>query len=137
MAMAEHQDMTIDGSQSDNDPVGSVTDGLDRLPAGTAVAEQVPIGPVLADISGAPALILAVIPFLQVRVELSLLAEASQLAGATSPQAWADQDLDESYAFEPLTKVQGIELAARGQRDIRAARMLTAHRPFRLTVPEK
>src|SRR2546422_1884086 len=67
VAVTEQEDVPVDGPPSGNHPVGTGADRRHRLAAGTAVAEAVPVGPLAADVGGAPALIVAVIPLLQVR----------------------------------------------------------------------
>src|SRR5215813_7588447 len=96
-----------------------------------------PARPLLADVDGAPALVLAVIPLMQLWVDLGCVAEARQLARPAGPRQRAHQDLGERHAIEPLTQVQGVLLAARRERDIRPARVLTGDRPCRLTMPRQ
>jgi hypothetical protein len=80
MAVTEDQDIAIDSPQSGDHTVGTGADGLDRLTTGTAVIKERPAGPLLADVSGASAFVLAIIPFLQVWVDCGLVAEPRQLA---------------------------------------------------------
>src|SRR5919106_519317 len=129
--------MAVDGPQSGDHSVGTGTDRRHRLAAGTAVAEEIPAGPLLADVGGAPALVVAVIPLLQLWGDLAGVAEARQLARPAGPRQRAHQDLGECYAIEPLTQAQGVLLTARRERDVRPARVPTGDRPCRLTMPRQ
>jgi hypothetical protein len=83
----DNEDIAFDGPQAGDHTIGASANGLDRLTAGTAVAEEIPAGPLLADIGGAPTLILAIIPFLEVWVDLSLGAKSRQLTCPAGPCA--------------------------------------------------
>ena len=70
VAVAEQQDAAAGLPQAGDDAVGAVADVGDRLASGAAVAEQVPAGPLLADLGGPPALVRAVVPLGQVGDDL-------------------------------------------------------------------
>src|SRR5262247_4700683 len=119
VAVTEQEDMPVDGPQSGNHPVGTGADRRHRLAAETAIAEEIPIGPLAADVSGAPALVVAVIPLLHVGDDRAGVAKARQLARPAGPPQWAHEDLGKSHAVEPLTQAQGVVLTTRRERDIR------------------
>src|SRR6266581_767460 len=135
VAVTEQEDVPVDGPQSGYHPVGTGPDRRHRLATGTAVAEEIPVGPLAADVGGAPALIVAVIPLLQIRDDLAGVAKARQLARPAGPPQRAHEDLGKSHAVEPLTQAHGVVLTVRRERDIRPARVLTGERPGRLTMP--
>jgi len=65
VAVTEQEDVPVDGPQSGNHPVGTGTDCRHRFAAGAAIAEEIPVGPLSADVGGAPALVVTVILLLQ------------------------------------------------------------------------
>src|SRR5262249_19556272 len=110
-------------------------DGRRRPAAGTAIAKETPVGPPAAVVGSPPALVVAVIPLLQVSDDLAGVAKARQLARPAGPPQRAHEDLGKSHAVEPLTQAHGVVLPARRERDIRSAGVLTGERPCRLTMP--
>ncbi len=85
--MTEEDDPAFEPAQTGDAPVGSGTDIRDRFSPRAAVAEQVPVRPLLADLRRRQAFVPAVVPLEQVRVELGLLPEPGELAGPLRPLA--------------------------------------------------
>src|SRR5439155_8227083 len=92
VAVTEEEDVPVDGPQSGDHTVSTGAHHLDRLAARTAIAEEIPARTLLANVSGAPTLVLAVIPLLQICIDLGLAAEARQFACPPGPRQWTRQD---------------------------------------------
>jgi hypothetical protein len=137
VAVAEEQDIAIDGPQAHNDPVRAGANRRHRLAAWTAVAEQKPTRSLLTDVGGALTLLLAVFPLMQLGVNLGCIAEASQLARAAGPTQWANENLGKRPALEPLGQLQGVAFTLYEEREIRWSGMLTTDRPCCLTMPRQ
>src|SRR6516164_5203075 len=75
MRTRKQQNVAVDGAHAADDALGR------RLAARAAVAEQPPIGVLLEYLRGAPALVVAVVPFHQIRIEFRPVAKTRQLAG--------------------------------------------------------
>src|SRR5207245_3205216 len=137
MAVTEEEDVPVDGPQSGDHTVGTGTDRRHRLAARTAIAEEIPARTLLANVSGALPFILAVIPFLQIGVDRGLAAKARQLTRPQRSRQRARQDPGEYHPHEPLRQAPGIELTARGERDVGPAGVLTGECPGGLAVPRQ
>ena len=68
--MGEEQNIAAACANSADDTVRTRADGIERLAAGAAVAEQTPAGTFHLDIDRAPTFVRAVIPFHQIFVYL-------------------------------------------------------------------
>ena len=110
--MAEEQDVARQRAEPLHHPVGAGADSRDRLAARAAVTEQIPAGPLAADLVGAPAFVIAVIPLGQVRDGHGPVAEARQLARPPRSLQWADEDPIEDQATEPLAQAPRVVLTA-------------------------
>src|SRR5262249_43524145 len=135
VAVAEEDDSAAGRFQASDDAVGPGADRVHRLTAGTAVAEQVPPGPLRANFGGGPALVCAVVPLQQVGLGSGTGTEPGQLARPASPPERADEDEFERLPLQSLAQAPGVGFPARGQRDIGPARVLVRDRPCRLAVP--
>src|SRR6185369_13251018 len=85
MAAGKKADVAVAGPQASNDPIGPGADCLWRFAPRTTIAENLPAGPLHADLGGGEAFVVAVIPFHQVRNDLGQFAEAGQFAGPARP----------------------------------------------------
>src|SRR5438093_1333493 len=65
VAVSKEENGADDRPQAGYDAIGPGTDCLDRLAPRTTIAEEVPTGPLVADVGRRPALVLAVVPFPQ------------------------------------------------------------------------
>ena len=135
VAVTEDHDGALHRPQAGERPVSTGAHRLDRLTARTAVAEEIPAWTRLANVGRASPLVLAVIPLLQVGIDLGLAAEAGSLARPPGPRARAHQHPGERDPLEPLAEAQGIVLAARGERDVCPTGMLTGACPGGLAMP--
>src|SRR5262249_29709332 len=124
-----------DGPQPGDDAVRPGADGGHRLAARAAVAEQLPVGVLLADVGGTPPFILAVVPFDQFRIDHRRRAEAGQLAGPPGALPGAGEDAGGGQPRQPFAEPDGVALAAPGQRDVGQAGVLAGEGPRGLAVP--
>src|SRR5262249_30072386 len=137
VAMTEDHDGALHRPQAGDHPVGTGAHRLDRLAARTAVAEEILAWTRLANVGRASPLVLALLPLLQVGIDLGLAAEAGQLARPPGPREQAHQNPGERDPLEPLAEAQGIVLAARGERDVYPTGMLTGECPGGLAMPRQ
>jgi len=114
MAARKEQHITIDRSNSIDHPVGSDRDISGRFTARTAVAKELPIGPLLAYFSSAATFQLAVVPFAQIIIDLGLSAESGQLTGVSSALERARVDGGECWSAQSLAESARVALAALG-----------------------
>src|SRR5439155_25823917 len=118
-------------------PVGPRSDLVRRLPSRTAVAEQLPVGALGANVGARATLVRAVVPFQEVGLDFRRRAEASQLARSDRPLQGAREHRGERQSLEPLSEPDGLGFALRGQRQVGRSRVLTRDGPGRLTVPRQ
>src|SRR4029453_8761605 len=108
-----------------------------RFPSRSAVAEQFPVGALGADLGSAAPLILAIVPFDQIRVDFSYISKASQLTSAPSPLQWAGKDFGKSQSMQPFLEPARIALATLRERQVCKSCMLARERPGGFTVPRQ
>src|SRR5882724_5599518 len=137
MGARKHQDVALDGAYTIDNTVGSRAHLVRGLPSGAAVPEQIPIRALLQDLDRAPAFILAIVPFDQIRIGFGLLAETSQLASPDGALQRAGEDLCKAQPAQPRPERPGIGFAALGQRQIGSPGMLTRQAPGGLAVPRQ
>src|SRR5438309_8915373 len=135
MTARKHEDVAAEGTHTADDAIGSYADLVRSFPARATVAEQMPIRALPEDLGGAPAFILAIVPFCQIRIELGLAVEPRELAGADRALQGACEDLGKSQPAQPLSEGPGIAFAALGQGQIGAAGVLARQAPGGLAVP--
>src|SRR5262249_18448522 len=116
VAAREGEHVAVGGAGAGDDAVRARRDLVRRLAARTAVAEQVPVGPLGVDLDGAAALVGAVVPLEEVRLALGDGAEAGELAGAGGALERARQDPREAVAGQARRHELGVGLAVRGER---------------------
>jgi hypothetical protein len=134
MAAGEEQNIAEHGADSSDHTVSPRSYLCRRLAARTAVAKELPIGPILENFGSPEALIVAVIPFDQIPIDLGCGANSGQLASSTRSLHGACKDFAKRQISKPLTKLTGVALSAFGQRQIGRAGVLTRQTPFSLTM---
>src|SRR5262245_25388374 len=85
MSMREQNDVAVDRARAGYHPVHPRPDLLWRLAARASIRENQPARGDLVDLLRRQSLVLAIVPFDQVGVDDSLIAEARQLAGLSRP----------------------------------------------------
>ena len=125
---AFHFGQPCDESVGPNDDVGG------RFTAGATVAPDVPTRMVPLDISGAPALEVAVVPFRQVRPDLAARSQTGEIAGLPSAQAGADEHARDSHRLESDNKAPRLFFADGREGKVRQPRVLASQGPSGLTV---
>src|SRR5579872_904563 len=97
MTAGKHEDAISGRTHAGDHPVGPRSDFGDAFTPRTAVAEQLPVGPLAADLGRLAPLVLPVIPFDEIGIDLCNGAKASQLAGATGALERAGEDAAEFH----------------------------------------
>src|SRR5579871_608017 len=134
MAVRKEQHITIEGAQARQDTIRPRADRLHRFAAWTAIAKEKPVRPLLANVVGAPALVVAVVPLDEIVVELSSGAEAGQLARSLGALQWTGQHPSEARALETFAQAARVVFAVRCQRNVGCAGVLAGQGPFRLAM---
>src|SRR5262245_51010985 len=135
MPAREEQHVALLGAHPADHAVGARPDLRRRLAAGTAVAEELPVGALGVDLGRGPALVVAIVPLDEVAVELGRVREAGELAGARRALERARPYPGEAEPAQPLAEALRVALAALGERKVRAAGVLAGEAPSRLAVP--
>src|SRR5262249_30445240 len=97
VAVRKEGDVTVLSAHSADDPIGPGADLLWTLSTRAAVGEEHPTRSLLLDLLGRQAFIFTVVPFHQVAVDFSAVAEAGQRAGLSSALKRACEDERESF----------------------------------------
>ena len=113
VAVAEEQGVAGDvGRQAArDDPVGAGPDLVDGLAARPRPGPDRPVGVLVADVGGQPALERAVVPLHQVRVGFRLRAEAGEAGRVGGAGEGTGQDEAERMAVEPAAERLGLRRA--------------------------
>src|SRR5208282_869265 len=135
MPARKNQHVAFDRAHSAHDAVGPRADLARRLSSGAAVTEQLPVRALHMDLSGAAALILAIVPLDQVGIDLGRTAKPGQLAGSPRALQGAGEDLGKSESAQPLTEGAGIAFAAFGQGQVGPTGVLPRETPGGLAGP--
>src|SRR5207302_4551635 len=106
-----------------------------RLAAGAAVAPQVPVGALFADLLGGAALVVAVAELDQEIGRLGAITEPRERRGVEGAPKGAREDATEPVRLEQRLESTGLLLAVGRQPDVGGARVLQRLRPLRLAVP--
>ncbi len=100
LAVRKERDAALQRAQMGNEPVSAGGD----LPGGfairAAIAKEVPARPGDADVHGALAFVVAVVPLGEVGLDLRGLAQAAELTGAAGALQWAGQHMIKADAAE-------------------------------------
>ena len=90
MRARDHQHIAANRADAGDDPVGADAYLLGRFAARSAVAKQLPVRALAQDVGGAPALIVAVIPFGEVGIDFGERAPkpASAQAALRAARGW-------------------------------------------------
>ncbi len=137
MGAGENQDISRERPCLPDDPVGPLAD----LPAGftsrATVAKELPARPFGLNLGEAAALVIAVIPLDEIRLNAGHLSKTGQFAGSRRTLEWAAQNGRERKPFQPLSQAKGIALAALCQRQVGKPSVLPGDGPGRFSVPRQ
>jgi hypothetical protein len=114
--------------------IRSRADLIERFAAGETVAEYLPIGALGANVCSCEAFVIAVVPFDQVAINVSLRAESRQFARARGALEGAGPDACEFHALEALAQAAGVTFSASGQWQVGSPGVLSTDRPGGLTM---
>ena len=97
--------------------------------AGATVAEQLPPRTLRAYFLRCAALIVAIVPFHQIRIDYRDIAETGQFAGPASAQQGTDENSLEREVFEPIGEVSSHGFSVFSQRKIGQSSVLSGKAP--------
>src|SRR3984885_2189318 len=129
MAAGKHDRLVINRAKAANHAISARADIGWLLAVWAPVAEQEPAGPVGEDFAALAPLVIAVVPFEQVRIKLGGVAEPSECAGASRTLKGTGENPVKLKSLKALVEPPGLPFALFGQRNIRASRMLAACAP--------
>jgi hypothetical protein len=116
VAAGKQQHVSGDGTDTLNHSVGSLLNLVRHLASRAAIPEQLPVWALRVDLGRAPAFVLTVVPFDQVRIGLGYRSESGQFAGSECALEGARKNLGQRQALQTISKPQGITLTIGGQR---------------------
>src|SRR5687767_9831465 len=118
MSVREERDVSVQASKSFNQAIR--TGGYIRggFAAGAAVQEQVPPRVLFANVGRAPAFVIAIIPFRQIRFDLGNRFPPEQLARAACAQARTGENMAERNVAEQEPEFSRCLFAILRQRQI-------------------
>src|SRR5262249_30666588 len=134
VAAREQQDVPPDRAHAPDHRVGPRADLPGRLASRAAVAEELPARTLRPDLGGAAALVLAVVPLDEIRIDLGDRGETAQLARPERTPEGTREYLGERQLPQPLAEPARVALAAFRERDVRESGVLPRERPRRLAV---
>jgi len=137
MPVGEHRHRALPLPQPGQHAVGALGNLLHRLALRAAVLKHIPTRARGVNLGARPAFIIAVIPFMEIRVHLRHTAEAGQFAGAPGPLERAGEDPGERESLQDFPELRRAAFALGGERQVGAARMAARKRPRRFTVPKE
>src|SRR5690348_503580 len=113
MAMREEQHVTVDGVKARQQAIRPRADRGHQLAAWTTIAKQKPVRPFLANVSRAPAFVVAVVPLDEIVINLDSSAEAGQLARSSGALERTGQHSSEARTFKALAEAARVVFAMR------------------------
>ena len=137
MPAGKHDRLIIRRAQAANDAIGAGADLGWLLTVRAPVAEQKPAGSVGEDFAALAPLVVAVVPFEQVRIKLGGVAKPSQRAGASRTLKGTGENPIKLEPLKALVEPSGFAFALFRQRNIRASGMLTACAPFGFAMADE
>ncbi len=137
LAVRKKSDLSVQLSKICDEPVGTAGDLSRRFTSRATIAEDTPVGVLLADVDGAPTFVIAIVPFGEVGFDFNALTQANQRTRPLGPPTWTAEHMNEFGAAQSLSKLSRLLFAVFRQRDIGAARVLMGERPGGLPVPNE
>src|SRR4029078_13262120 len=118
MPARKEQRMACRRADAADDPIRTFAHLLRRFPAGAAVAEKFPIGPLRTKLSPTASFVLSIVPFDQVFINVSDWFEAGQFTGPGRTLQRTGQHLGKCQSLESFTKSSCGALATLGSRKL-------------------
>ena len=137
VSVREQQNVAVEGASARDNPIDPCANLLGRFATRAAVSEDQPARRYLVDLFGGLALVLAVIPLGQVRVDHHILAETRQFARLARPLHRAAEREPREISGKDWPHPFGDPAAMVGQRNVSRPRVLATKAPCRLTVPDR
>src|ERR1700722_18933299 len=137
MPAGKHDRLIIRRAQAANDAIGAGADLGWLLTVRAPVAEQEPAGSVGEDFAALAPLVVAVIPFEQVRIKLGGIAEPSERASASRTLKGTGENPIKLESLEALVEPSGFAFALFGEGNVGTPRMLAACAPFGFAVTDE
>ena len=100
----------------------------------TPIAPHIPARSLLVNVHGAPAFVIAVVPFHQIRLTVPLGPKSRQFTRLSRPQQWAGQDSRELHRPQARRQCARLVFPVRRQCDVGESGMLARDRPSGLPV---
>ncbi len=100
VAVRKERDAALQRAQMGDEAVGTGGDLPGGFAVGAAVAKEVPAGPGGADVHGALAFVVAVVPLGEVGLDLCVLTQAAELTGAAGALQRAGEHMIKADAAE-------------------------------------
>src|SRR6516164_2705053 len=112
MPARKNQYISLNAARPGHHPVSPSGNLLRRFTSRTAVAKQLPVRPLLADLGSGATLVLTVVPFDEVPIDFGHSSEAGQFAGPGRAPQGTGEHLAKGQSFQPLPKPLGVALTA-------------------------
>ena len=135
--VCEQGDVAAGGACPGDHLVHSRTHLLRRLATRASIPEDQPVRRPLRDLPGREPLVLAVVPFQEIRIDGGRLAEPCKFTGLSCPLQRTDQNERKCLLGKRGPHPFGLPAPVLGQGDIRRAGVLTAQAPLGLPVPDR
>ena len=124
LPVREKRNLSVQLSKICYEPVGTVGDLSRRFTPRATIAEDIPVGVVLADVHCAPTFVITIVPFGEVWFDFSALTQSNQSASHLCPLTWAAEHMDEFCAAQSFSKLARFLFAMFGQRNVCATGVL-------------
>ena len=134
LPMREQRYIPFEIEQFLKQPVSAIRDLLGGFAVRASVSPNVPVRSGFADVDGELSLVIAIVPFLQIRREFRRRRQSGQFACLSRAQARAGENPGESDLTQGRLKLSRHILAMRGQWNIRSAGMPAGDRPLGFAV---
>src|ERR1700733_8508389 len=126
MAAGKHDHLVIRCARADKAPIGEGADRGWLLTVRAPVAEQEPAGSVGEDFAALAPLVVAVVPFEQIRIKLGGVAEPSECAGASRTLKGTGENPIKLESLKALVEPSCFAFALFGEGNVRTPRMLSS-----------
>src|ERR1700729_2901051 len=126
MAAGKHDRLVINRAKAANHAISARADIGWLLAVWAPVAEQEPAGPVGEDFAALAPLVIAVVPFEQVRIKLGGVTEPSECAGASRTLKGTGESPIKLESLKALVEPSCFAFALFGEGNVRTPRMLAA-----------
>jgi len=124
LTVREERDFSVQLSQMGYEPIGAGGNLSGRFTPGATIAEDIPVRPDLANVHGASSLVIAIVPFGEVRFDFRIPLQSNHGTSPPCPPTRAAEHMDEFGAAQSLSQLSRFLFAMSGQRDICATGVL-------------